>query len=106
MVWRKLPILLNGIKPAMFFVMRVKQNEPESEKKRFPKNFFILQCKQHPRSTSTPSRSIKTDSDDEPAWFSVTTPLATLQRLRPCPLILAVDKSPKNLDILNCLYSL
>ena len=53
----------------MFFVMRVKQHEPESEKKRFPKNFLILQCKQHLRSASTPSRSMKTDSDDEPAWF-------------------------------------
>ena len=69
MVWRKLPILLNGIKPALFFVMRVKQNEPEREKNRFPKNFFILQCEQHLRSTITLSRSIKTDSDDEPACF-------------------------------------
>ena len=69
MVWRKLPILLNCIKPAMFFVMLVKQNEPESEKKRFPKNFLILQYKEHLRSTSTHSRSMKTDSDDEPAWF-------------------------------------
>ena len=49
--------------------MRVKQNEPESEKKRYPKNFLILHCKQHLRSISTPSRSMKTDSDDEPAWF-------------------------------------
>ena len=36
-VWRKLPILLNGIKPALFFVKRVKQNGPESEKKGFPR---------------------------------------------------------------------
>ena len=69
MVWRKLPVHPNGIKPAMFFVMRVKQPEPESEKKRFPKNFLFLQCKQHLRSTSTPSRPMKTDSDDELAWF-------------------------------------
>ena len=69
MVWWKSPILLNGIKSAMFFVMRVKQNEPESKKKMFPKNFLILQCKQHLHSTSTPSRSMETGSDDEPAWF-------------------------------------
>ena len=69
MVWRKLPILLNGMKPAMFFVIRVKPNEPESEKKRFSKNFLSLQCKQHLRSTRTPSRSMETDLDDEPAWF-------------------------------------
>ena len=66
MMWRKLPILLNGIKPAMFFVMRVKQNEPENEKNRFPKNFL---GKQHLRSTITPSHSMKTDLDDEPACF-------------------------------------
>ena len=58
-VWRKLllPILLNGIKPAMFFLFVMR---PESEKRMFPKNFLILQCKQHLRSTSTPSRSMKT----------------------------------------------
>ena len=33
------------------------------------KNFLILQCKQHLSSTSAPSRSMKTDSDDELAWF-------------------------------------
>ena len=37
--------------------------------------------------------------------FSVTTLLATLPRLRPCPLILMLDKSPKYLEILNCLPS-
>ena len=35
--------------------------------------------------------------------FSVTTPLTTLPRLRPCPLILMLDKSPKNSEITNCL---
>ena len=33
------------------------------------KNFLILQCKQHLSSTGAPSRSMKTDSDDELAWF-------------------------------------
>ena len=33
------------------------------------KNFLILQCKQHLSSTSAPTRSMKTDSDDELAWF-------------------------------------
>ena len=44
MVLRKLHIHPNGIKTAMFSVMRVKRHEPESEKKMFPKNFLILQC--------------------------------------------------------------
>ena len=33
--------------------------------------------------------------------FSVTTPLTTLPRLRPCHLILMLDKSPKNSEIPN-----
>ena len=37
------------------------------------KNFLILQCKQHLRGTSAPSRSMKTDSEDEPAWCDDTT---------------------------------
>ena len=61
MVWWILPVYPNGIKPAMFYVGRVKQHEP--------RNFLILQCKQHLSSTSAPSRSMKTDSDDELAWF-------------------------------------
>ena len=54
MVWWILPVYPNGIKPAMFYVMWVKQHEPRTS------SFS---------STSAPSRSMKTDSDDELTWF-------------------------------------
>ena len=46
-----------------------KTAQARKRKKRFPKKFFFVQCKQHLRSTSTPSRSMETDPDDELAWF-------------------------------------
>ena len=60
-----MPILLNSIKPAMFFVMLVKRKRKEKVSQELPHS----PVKQHLLSTRTPSRSMKTDLDDEPAFF-------------------------------------
>ena len=46
-----------------------KTAQARKRKEKAPKNFLFLHCKLHLRSTSTPPRSMKTDSDDELAWF-------------------------------------
>ena len=47
MVWWILPVYPNGIKPAMFYVMRVKQHEPRTSSFSSGNSTYAAQANPH-----------------------------------------------------------